>query len=70
VQRAEEPEEFVANVMNKFDPNVIQAIVGGYTIEQIVRGVAQVEPKAAGSTPAGRTFIREAFTQLRRALLG
>lgn len=68
VMEADEPEEFVAKVMNIYDPNVIRGIVGGYTTEQIAKGIRQVEANSAGATPGGQAFIRDAFSQLRRAL--
>lgn len=68
VMEADEPEEFVAKVMNQYDANTIRAIVGGYTTEQLARGIHQVEPNSAGATPGGQAFILEAFSQLRRAL--
>lgn len=67
---AEEPEEFVAKMINTYDPNVLKAIVGGYTTEQIAKGVVQVEPGSAGATPAGQQFIAAAFRQLREAIQG
>lgn len=68
VMSAEEPEDFVARAMNSYDPDVLQTLVGGYTTEQIVRGILQVEPKSGGATPGGQQFVREAFAQLRDAL--
>lgn len=68
VMEAEEPEEFVAKMMNQYEPGVLMAIVGSYTTEQIARGIAQVAPGGAGATPAGQHFVAAAFAQLRDAL--
>jgi hypothetical protein len=68
VMEADEPEEFVAKAMNHYEPAVLRAIVGGYTTEQIARGIQQVEPNSAGATPAGQHFVRAAFRQLRAVL--
>lgn len=67
VSRADEPEEFVDKMMTKFGP-VIRQFASSYTIDQIVSGVAQVEPGSAGATPAGRRFIYEAFRELQQRL--
>jgi len=68
VMGAEEPEEFVAKMLNAYDANVLKAVVGGYTTEQIAKGITQVEPGSAGATPAGQHFVAAAFRQLREAL--
>jgi hypothetical protein len=70
VMSADDPEEFVAKMMNQYDPNMLKAIVGGYATDQVVRGIAQVEPGGAGATPAGQEFVKTAFRQLREALQG
>jgi len=67
VSRADEPEEFVDKMMSKFGP-VIRQFSSSYTIDQIINGIAQVEPGSAGATPAGRRFIHEAFTELQQRL--
>ena len=67
VSRADEPEEFVDKMMSRFGP-VIRQFSSSYTIEQIISGIAQVEPGSAGATPAGRRFIAEAFTELQQRL--
>jgi hypothetical protein len=70
VMEADEPEEFVAKMVNAYDPNILKAIVGGYTTEQIAKGIVQVEPGSAGATPAGQQFVAAAFRQLREAVQG
>lgn len=68
VVQAEEPEEFVAKMVEKYPTNVLQQIVGAYTDRQIVRGIIQLQPNSAGATPAGRTFVGRAFGLLRKAV--
>lgn len=65
---ADEPEEFVQKMMNKYDSTILQTIVGRYTTAQLVRGIQQVEPGGAGATPAGQQFVRQAAKLLRDAL--
>ena len=55
---------------SKYPQNVIEQIVKGYTTEQIIRGVCQVEPRAAGATPAGQQFMLKAIKLLRQAVTG
>jgi hypothetical protein len=68
VMGADEPEEFVAKAMNQYDPTMLRQIVGSYTTDQLIQGIAQVHPTSAGTTPAGQQFVRDAFRQLRAAL--
>lgn len=68
VMQADEPEEFVHKMMNKYDANVLRTIVSRYTTAQLARGIQQVEPRAAGATPAGQQFVGQASKLLRDAL--
>lgn len=68
VQQADEPEDFVQRMLQKFPTQVIQQAVGGYTDRQIVQGIVQLEPNSAGATPAGRQFVMKAFRLLREAV--
>jgi hypothetical protein len=70
VMVADEPEEFVAKVMQQYDPAMLQQIVGAYTTDQIAQGIMQLQPNSAGATPAGQHFVRAAFRELRAALRG
>lgn len=65
VMSVSEPEEFVQELTSKYPASIIEQIVKGYTTEQIIRGVTQVEPRAAGATPAGRQFMLRAVKMLR-----
>lgn len=69
VMEADEPEEFVARVMQEYPAPVLKQIAG-YTTADIQRGIVQVQPQSAGATPAGQQFVRDAFKALRRALAG
>lgn len=68
VQSADEPEEFVEKVLQKYPPQAIQQAVTSYTDRQIVQGIMQLEPNSAGATPAGRQFVIKAFRLLREAV--
>jgi hypothetical protein len=65
VQRADEPEEFVHKMMEKYPLPILQQIVGSYSDRQIVQGIVQLEPTSAGATPAGRDFVMKAFRMIR-----
>lgn len=67
VMQADEPEEFVARMMQEYPPPVLKQIAG-YTTADILTGIVQVQPASAGATPAGQQFVRAAFRQLRQAL--
>lgn len=68
VQVADEPEEFVQKMLQKYPANVLQQIAGGYTDRQIAQGIVQLEPNSAGATPAGKQFVLRAFGMLREAV--
>lgn len=68
VMQADEPEEFVEKMMSSYPANILSRVVGGYTSEQILKAVRQVEPNGAGATPAGQQFVRAALQLLRQAL--
>lgn len=68
VNHADEPEEFVKKMVEKYPANVLQQIVGSYTDRQIVQGIMQLQPNSAGATPAGRSFVGKAFHLLRQAV--
>jgi hypothetical protein len=68
VQRADDPDEFVQAILQKYPANVLQQVVGGYSDRQIVQGIVQLEPNSAGATPAGRQFVLQAFAMLRATL--
>jgi hypothetical protein len=68
VMQADEPEEFVAKMIESYPANVISQVIGGYTTDQILKAVRQVAPNGAGSTPAGQQFVRAAIQLLRQKL--
>lgn len=68
VMNADEPDEFVERVMGEWNPDVLRRVVGGYAVEDIMRGIAETAPNGAGATPEGQKFCREAFSQLKEAL--
>jgi len=68
VMQADEPEDFVQKILAQYPPQVLRQVVGSYTDQQIVRGIAQVEPNSAGATPAGQQFVAKAFSLLRHAV--
>ena len=68
VVRADDPDDLVQKLMSSYPAPVLNQAVGQYTVEQIARGIVQVMPDSAGSTPAGQRFVLEAFTKLQRAL--
>lgn len=68
VMDADEPEEFVEKMLTKYPPAILQQLVGAYTTDQIIRGIAQVEPNSGGTTPAGQEFVRRAFKALRDSM--
>lgn len=68
VQRADDPDEFVQAMLQKYPPAAMQQVVGGYSDRQIAQGIVQLEPNSAGATPAGRQFVLEAFRLMRHAL--
>ena len=68
VSQADEPEEFVQRMMEKFPVNILQQIVGSYTDRQIMQGIIQLQPGSAGATPGGQQFVRQAFQLLRQAV--
>jgi hypothetical protein len=68
VQRADDPDEFVQSILQKYPPAALQQIVGAYSDRQIVQGIEQLEPNSAGATPAGKQFVMAAFRMLRGTL--
>jgi hypothetical protein len=68
VNHADEPDEFVAKMLERYPANVLQQIVGTYSDRQIAQGIVQLQPMSAGATPAGRTFVAKAFRLLRHAV--
>lgn len=69
VMAGDEPHEFVQKVLANYPaPMIKQGLTSSYTDEQIVRGVVQVEPNAAGATPGGRQFMASALALLRQAV--
>jgi len=70
VMEADEPEEFVAKVLQQYPADVLNQIVGAYTTEQVAGAIAQLQPNSAGATPGGQRFVHKAFRQLRAALKG
>jgi hypothetical protein len=68
VSGADDPDEFVARMMGKYPPDLLKQIVGEYSDRQIVQGVMQMEPRSAGATPAGQSFMLASFQLLRQAL--
>lgn len=68
VGNADEPEDFVHKITSKYPAAALQQVIAGYTDQQIIHGVAQVEPQSRGVTPAGRQFMAQAFQMLRRHL--
>jgi hypothetical protein len=68
VSGGEDPEEFVAKMMEKYPPDLLRKIVGEYNDRQIVQGLLQLEPRSAGATPAGQGFMLTSFQMMRQAL--
>jgi len=63
-----EPEDFVKLMLEKYPRAIVEQVVKGYTTEDIIRGVIQVQPSGAGATPAGRHFMQHAIRMLRAAI--
>lgn len=68
VMNADEPEDFVRNVMQQWPPDVLKRIAGSYTVDEVIVGVQQIAPQGAGATPEGQKFCREAFTMLKETI--
>jgi hypothetical protein len=64
VMRADEPDEFAQKVLAEWKPETLKKVVGGYSPDEIARGVAEAHPNSAGASPAGQKFIREAFAEI------
>jgi hypothetical protein len=68
VENGDEPEEFVQKVLAKGYPAVIVQTIASMSSDEVISGIAQVQPNSAGATPAGQRFVREAMDALRAAV--
>jgi hypothetical protein len=68
VMNADEPDEFADKILKEWNHDLLRRIVSGYSPEDIARGIAEQNPTSAGATPAGQSFVRDAFAQIEQAL--
>lgn len=67
----DDPEDFVNKVIEKNYPKVVLEGICDKSDQEILDGIAQVEPRSAGvSTPAGPRFVRESMALLRDIVKG
>lgn len=68
VTNGDEPDEFVAKIMGAGYPEVVIRGIAEKSDQEMLQGIATVEPRSAGTTPAGQRFVREAMALLRQAV--
>lgn len=68
LEDGDEPEQFVQKLVGKF-PKEILAQVADRSTDDIIEAIKAVQPQSAGTTPAGKKFVRETVRTL-RAVLG
>ncbi len=68
VSGGDEPEDFVAKVMGAGYPEIVIKGIAEKSDREILEGIATVEPRSAGTTPAGQRFVRESMALLRQAV--
>ena len=49
-------------------PEIVVKGIAEKSDKEILEGIATVEPRSAGTTPAGQRFVREAMAMLRVAV--
>jgi len=64
----DEPDEFVQKVMGAGYPEVVVKGIAEKSDQEILQGIAAVEPRSAGTTPAGQRFVRDSMALLRQAV--
>lgn len=64
----DEPDEFVQKIMGAGYPEVVVKGIAEKSDQEILHGIATVEPRSAGTTPAGQRFVRESMALLRQAV--
>lgn len=68
VAGGDEPEDFVAKVMGAGYPEIVIRGIAEKSDQEILHGIATVEPRSAGTTPAGQRFVRDSMALLRQAV--
>ena len=68
VLRGDEPEDLVEKLLATYPHDALRRGVGQYSVQQVARGIVQVEPSGAGATPAGQKFVLMACAELQNAL--
>jgi hypothetical protein len=64
----DEPDEFVQKIMGAGYPEIVVKGIAEKSDQEILHGIATVEPRSAGTTPAGQRFVRESMALLRQAV--
>lgn len=67
VENGEEPEDFVAKVLNSNYPPMVVQTIAGMSSDEVVASIKAVAPSSAGAQPMGERFVREAMAALRAA---
>jgi hypothetical protein len=64
----DEPEEFVQKIVGAGYPDIVVKSIAQKSDQEILQGIATVEPRSAGTTPAGARFVRDSMALLRQAV--
>lgn len=64
----DEPDDFVQKIVGAGYPEIVVKSIAEKSDQEILQGIAAVEPRSAGTTPAGQRFVRESMALLRQAM--